>query len=88
MFRFLIIIKMECLELRHDKTCLQGFLPGPTQTGLQPQKMVRSEILDLGSRDCTICIAKIKALICAFVFACAKIRFSQDMAKLLLRMDN
>ena len=41
-------------------------------------------------RDCTICIAKTKALITyactaklisAFVFACAKIRFSHDAVK-------
>ena len=53
----------------------------------------RLEISDLGSRgidpDCTICVAKTKALIsfavtaklvCIFVFAYAKIRFSYDAA--------
>ena len=30
-------------ELQHEKTCLQDFRPGPTQTGLciQPQRVIR-----------------------------------------------
>ena len=58
---------------------------------VQPQKMARIklEISDLGRRDCTICLTKTKALIsfavtakliCVFVFAYAKSRFSHDEA--------
>ena len=62
-----------------------------TNGAVQPQKMVR----DLGStcleRDCTIYVAKTKALIncavnphliCAFIFGYAKSKFSPYMAHL------
>ena len=46
--------------------------------------------LDLGSkRDCTIYVVKTKAiaetkvLICAYVFVCAKSRFSHDAAQII-----
>ena len=79
-------------ELLCEKTGLRGFRPGLTQTDrpVQLQKMVRS--LNFGirkKRKCIICVAKTKALIsfavtakliCAFVFASAKIRFSHDVA--------
>ena len=61
--------------------------PGCTDT----EDRKRFEILDLEKkRDCTICIEKTKALIScaftaqliwAFVFSCAKIRFSHDAVK-------
>ena len=53
----------------------------------------RVEISDLGSRGCELYVAKAKALIsclatmqlvCAFVFAYVKSRFSHDVAQLLL----
>ena len=44
------------------KTCIQGFRPGLTQTGLYRQRVVKSlEISDLASRDCTIYVAEAKA---------------------------
>ena len=70
-----------------------------TNRAVQPQKTVRGlKFQDLGSRyvdkrDCTIYIAKTKALIscavtaqliCVFVFAYAKRRFSHDAAHLIL----
>ena len=73
----------------HDKTCLLDFRPGPdTNQAVQPQKMVRGLKFQ---RDCTFFVAKAKALIsctvtvqliCTFVFANAKIRFSHDAAHL------
>ena len=36
-------------------------------------------------RNCTIRVAKIKALICTFVFAYAKCWFSHDVAQIALR---
>ena len=74
-------------EPRREKTCLPGFQPGPTQTGLY----TRRRWLEAGNfgfrkiRECTICVAKTKVLIscavtaqqiCAFVFAYAKSQFS------------
>ena len=64
-------------EPRREKTCLRGFRPSPTPTGLW---------LDARSfgLDCSIHVAKTKALIsyavnaqliCAFVFAYANSRF-------------
>ena len=40
--------------------------------------------------DCTFYVAKTKAvhLICAFVFAIAKVRFSQDKAQIILLQIN
>ena len=64
-------------ELRRKKTVLRGFRPGPTQTELH-----KLGNLDLGRRR--IVLSKTKALIsfavtakliCAFVFALAKIWF-------------
>ena len=61
----------------HEKTCLQDFRPGPTQTGLYCHRW----------RDCAISVVKTKVLIscvvtmqliCAFGFAYAKSRFSHD----------
>ena len=49
----------------------------------------RLEILDLGSGgDCTIRVAKTKALISVFVFAYAKSRFSHSAAQLILFNSN
>ena len=78
-------------EPRCEKTGLRGFRPGPTQTRLYSHRRWL-EARNFGfrlKRDCTIRIAKTKALIsfavtakliCVFVFAYAKIRFSHDAA--------
>ena len=78
-------------EPRSEKTGLRGFRPGPTQTGLYSYRRWL-DARNFGfrkSRDCTIRIAKTKALIsfavtakliCVFVFAYAKSRFSHDEA--------
>ena len=80
-------------EPRCEKTGLRGFRPGPTQTGLYSQR--RSlEAWNFGfrnKRDCTTRVAKTKAqisfadtakLICVFVFAYAKSRFSHNEAQI------
>ena len=66
-----------------------GFLTGSdTNQAVQPQKMARG-LKFRKKRDCTIRVAKTKALIsfavtakliCVFVFAYAKSRFSHDAA--------
>ena len=78
-------------EPRSEKTGPRGFPTGPTQTGQYNYRRCL-EILNFGfrkKRDCTIRVAKTKALIsfavtakliCVFVFAYAKIRFSHDAA--------
>ena len=80
-----------CDEPRCQKTGLRGFQPGPTQTGLFSHWRWL-EAWNFGfrkQRDCTIQVAKTKALIsfavtakliCVFVFAYAKIRFSDVAA--------
>ena len=80
-------------EPRRQKTGLRGFRPGPTQAGLYSHKRWL-ETCNFGfgkQRDCTIQVAKRKALIsfaltakliCVFVFAYAKIRFSHVAARL------
>ena len=83
------------IESRCEKTGLRGFRPGPTQTGLCRHR----RWLETGNfgfrklRDCTIHVAKTKArisfavttkLICVFVFAYAKSRFSRDAAQFVL----
>ena len=78
-------------EPRSEKTGLRGFRPGPTQTRLYRHRRWL-EARNFGfrkNRDCTIRVAKTKALIsfavtvkliCVFVFAYAKSRFSQNAA--------
>ena len=78
-------------EPRSEKTGLRGFRPGLTQTGLCNHR----RWLEAGNfgfrkyRDCTIQVAKTKALIsfavtakliCVFVFAYAKRWFSHAVA--------
>ena len=80
-------------EPRCEKTSLRGFRPGPTQTRLYSYR----RWLETGNfefrkkRDCTIHVAKTKALIsfalttkliCVFVFAYAKSPFSHNVAHL------
>ena len=77
---------------RCEKTGLRGFRPGPTQTGLYSHRRwleARNFVLRKQS-DCTIRVAKTKALIsfavtakliCVFVFAYANNRFSHDVAQ-------
>ena len=80
-------------EPRSEKTGLRGFRPCPTQTGLCSHRrwLEASNFLFRKRRDCTICVAKTKALIsfavtakliCVFVFAYAKSRFSHDAAQI------
>ena len=81
------------IEPRCEKTDLRCFRPGPTQTGLYSHGRWL-EALNVGfrqQRDRTIHVAKTKTLIscavtaqliCVFVFAYAKIRFSHDAAQL------
>ena len=75
-------------EPRRQKTCLQGFRPGPTQIGLGNHRRWL-EARNFGTS--TIHVAKTKALIscavtaqliCGFVFAYAKIRFSHVAAQI------
>ena len=72
------------------KTGPRGFRPGPTQTVLYShRRWLESENLGFRKkRGFTICVAKTKALnscvvaaqlICIFVFACAKSRYSHDV---------
>ena len=73
-------VKVRTYEPRREKTGLQGFRPGLTRTGLYSYRRWL-EAGNFGFRknmNCTICLAKTKALIscavtaqliCAFVFA-------------------
>ena len=74
-----------------EQTGLRGFRPGPTQTRLYSQRrwLEACDFVFRKNRDCTICVAKTKTLIsfavtakliCVFVFAYAKSRFSHDEA--------
>ena len=88
-------MRLVLYEPRCEKTGLRGFRPGPTQTGLCSYRRWL-EAWNFGFRkygDCSIRVAKTKALIsfavtakliCVFVFAYAKIRFSHDAAHMLL----
>ena len=69
-------------EPRSEKTGLRGFRPGPTQTGLYSHRrwLEAGNFVFRKYRDCTIRVAKTKALIsfavtakliCVFVFAYA-----------------
>ena len=83
----------DLFESRRGKTCLRGFRPGPTQTGLYDHRRLL-EAYNFGFRklrECTIFVAKTQALIscavtaqliCTFVFANVKSRFSHDVAHL------
>ena len=81
-------------EPRCEKTGLRGFRPGSTQTGLYnyTRWLEACNFVYRKSRYCTICVAKTKALIsfvvtakliCIFVFAYAKSRFSHDAAHIV-----
>ena len=83
-------------ELRCKKTGLRGFRPGPTQTGLYSRRRWL-EALNFRFRkwrDFSLRVAKTKSLIsfavtakliCVFVFAYAKSRFSHNEAHLILQ---
>ena len=81
------------IEPRCEKTGLRGFRPGPTQTGLYSyRRWLKAWNFGFRKwRDCTIRVAKTKALIsfavtakliCVFVFEYAKSRFSRDAAQM------
>ena len=86
-------------EPRCEKTGLRGFRPSPTQTRLYSHRRCL-ESWNFGFRkyrDCSIYVAKTKALIscavtaqliCVFVFAYAKIRFSHSEAQIGFRRDH
>ena len=76
-----------------EKTGLRGFRPGPTQTRLYSHRrwLEAGNFVFRKQRNCTSYGAKTKALIsfavtakliCVFVFAYAKSRFSQDVAQI------
>ena len=82
------------IEPRREKPGLRDFRPGPTQTGLYSHR----KWLEAGNfgfrkqRNCTIRVAKTKALIsfavtakliCVFVFAYADCWFSHEAAHIL-----
>ena len=80
-------------EPRCEKTGLRGFRPGPTQIGLYDHTrwLEAENFVFRKKRDCTIYVAKTKALIsfvvtakliCVFVFAYGKSRFSHDEAQI------
>ena len=73
-------------EQRHEKICLRGFRPGPTQTGLyNHRRWLEALNFRIGKkRDCTIYVVKTKALICGFVFTYTKSRFSHDAAQMII----
>ena len=79
----------------HEKANNLGFQPGLTQTGLcSHRNWLEAPYFGFKKkRNCTICVAKTQALIscavtaqliCGFVFAYAKIRFSHDAANLIV----
>ena len=82
-------------EPRSKKTGLRGFRPGLTQTGMYSHRRWL-EAWNFGFRkfrDCTIRVAKTKALIsfavtakliCVIVFAYAKSRFSHNEAQIFM----
>ena len=82
-------------EPRCEKTGLRGFRPGLTQTRLYSFRRLL-DAFNFGFRKwrgCTICVAKTKALIsfavtaklvCVFVFAYAKSRFSHNEAHIIV----
>ena len=67
-----------CVAECYEKTCLRGFRPGLTQTGQYSHRRWIEAFGLRKKRDCTIDVAKTKALIscavteqltCVFVFA-------------------
>ena len=84
-------------EPRCEKTGLRGFRPGPTQTRLycHRRRLVACNFVSREERDCSIRVAKTMALIsfevtakliCVFVFAYAKSRFSHDAAHIMINV--
>ena len=83
-------------EPHREKTGLRGFRPGLTHlTKLYKHRrwLEAGNFAFKKERICTVCVAKTKALIscavtaqliCAFVFAKVKLRFSHDAAHLLM----
>ena len=86
-------------EPRRQKTGLRGFRPGPTQIRLRSliKWLEAWNFVFRKWRGCTIRVAKTKALIsfavtakliCVFVFAYAKIRFSHVAAHISIRQSS
>ena len=87
-----------CYGVLREKTGLQGFRPGLTQTELYNHRgwLEDGNFGFRKKRHCTIHVAKTKArisftvtakLVCAFVFALANIRFSHDAAHFIYRNE-
>ena len=83
------------IEPHSEKTGFRDLRPGPAQTRLYSHRrwLEASNFVFRKKRDCTIYVAKTKGLIsfavtakliCVFVFAYAKGRFSHDAAQLCL----
>ena len=83
------------MSLNLRKNGLRGFRTGPTQTGLYSHRrwLEACNFVFRKLRDCTIRVAKTKTLIsfavtakliCVFVFAYAKKRFSHDEAHIYM----
>ena len=92
---------MQCLyyESCYEKTGLRRVRPGPTQTGLFSHRkwLEAGNFIFRKKKDCTINVAKTKALIsfvvtakliCVFVLEYAKSRFSHDKALIKIRLLN
>ena len=70
-------------EPRCEKTGLRGFRPGPTQTGLYShRRWLETRNFVFMNNQCSENKAVTAKLICVFVFAYAKSRFSHDAAHL------
>ena len=73
------LVSVYCIMIykpRHENSCLRGFRTEPTQ----PQQIARGLIFQIYEVDGLYYAAKMKVLICVFVFAYAKSRFSHDAA--------
>ena len=77
-------------EPRCEKSGLQGFRSGPTQTGLYCHRrwLEACNFVSRKERDCSICVAKTKAQISFAVtaFAYAKSMFSHDAAHIMINV--
>ena len=82
-----IMLHQHTFEPHRVKTCLQVFRLGPTQTKLYMHRrwLAAGNFGFRKYRDCTIYVAKTKGLICGFVFAFAKSRFSHDTAHFVFK---
>ena len=80
-------MNISIIKQRHKKILSSGYpTRSDTNQAVQPQKMARGLRLRIGKlRDCPIYVAKIKPLICGFVFTYAKIRFTHDAPNIMCK---